>query len=484
VKGGTLTVGILSAGNAETVDPRKAIQITDYSRTDNLFDPLFFQVAGGVAPGLATSAEPNHNATVWTLKLRDGVTWHDGKPFTADDVVYTFKNSWGSKLNYYYPIATSIVDTKNVRKLDKLTVQVPLKRPLASFPALTSWYNAYVIQDGTTNFSHPIGTGPFKYASFNPGSNSTFHANQDYWRGKVYVDQLVIDSSFQQDPARLNALLSGQIDIAPGVPPALAKANASTGKVVLGNSPGPAFISIALRADMAPFTDPRVIQALKLLTNRSGIVEDAFDGYATLGNDLPGSTLPYYASDIKPEYDPEKAKSLLKAAGHESLTLPVYTSDSVPGMVETATLWTAQAKAAGVNAQVKQLAASVFFTEKSPGYATNQRPAECTYWNVMPPALGPFYLEALYKTAVYPETGWGLHPGQDNLINDALGELNATKAKDKWHAVQEQQVKSGGYIVPANFTYLDAYSPKVHGVETNASGNCANYTFYKGWLSS
>ena len=482
-RGGTLTVGILTNGSAETVDVRSLINIPDYLRSDNLLDPLFFQVPGGTSPGLATSAEPNADATVWTLKLRDGVTWHDGKPFTAGDVVYTI-NSWGTTASSYQPVASSIIDIKNVRKLDRLTVQVPLLRPLAAFPAVTSWYNAYVIQEGTTNFNRPIGTGPFRFQSFTPGSSSTFLANPDYWQGRPYVDQLVVNSSFTDDPARVNALLGNQIDIAPGVTPALALENASSGQLVIGNEPGPAFVGVEMRVNTPPFNDPRVVQAFKLLTNREAFVTDAFDGYATPGNDCVGATLQYWASDIKPAYDPEKAKFLLKAAGHENLTIPLIDSAVIPGMVEAGTIWSAQAQAAGVNAPLKLLSPSVYYTSAYPGYATNQRPLSVNYWNVMPPALGVFYLLALNAKAVYPETGWGLAPGQDKLLDDALGETDPAKAEVKWHAVQEQQVAEGGYLVVANFNYLDVYVPNVRGVITNASGNVANYTFHKAWLAS
>src|SRR4051812_35136227 len=201
VKGGTLRVGMLSQGTAETLAPPKALVQPDYVRQVNLYDQLFLPVPNGTAPGLATSAEPNRDATVWTLKLRDGITWHDGKPFTADDVVYTIK-SWGSKESAYRAQATALIDLDNVRKLDPLTVRVPLRTAFAAFPSFTAWITALVIQDGTTNFDHPIGTGPFKFGSFAPGRNSVFSANPDYWRGAPLVDELVVDSSFTDDAAR------------------------------------------------------------------------------------------------------------------------------------------------------------------------------------------------------------------------------------------------------------------------------------------
>jgi peptide/nickel transport system substrate-binding protein len=482
VKGGTLRVGMLSQGTAETLVPAKGLVQPDYVRQVNLYDQLFLTVPNGTAPGLATSGEPNKDATVWTLKLRDGVTWHDGKPFTADDVVWTIK-SWAAKGGNYASLTKSLVDVKNVKKLDRLTVQVPLLRSFAAFPAFTAWVNALVIQNGATDFRHPVGTGPFKYVSFTPGKESTFDRNPDYWNGAPPVDRLVVDSSYTDDAARLNAVQSGQLDIAPGVPFALAKATAGSGRVVLGNVPGPAFITVVMRVNQPPFNDPRVTQAFKLAVDRQKIVDNAYAGYATLGNDLVGYTWDHFAKDIKAEYDPEKAKSLLKAAGQENLSMPMYSAQTLPGQNEVATLVSADLKKIGVKAPVKQLPVDTYFTTASPGYLSDQRKLYSTYWFNFPPALGAFYNQALTPSAEFNETGWGHKPGQNTLISDAMGETDPAKAQEKWHAVQEQQVKEGGYLLPAWFNWLDAYAPNVRGVVTNSAGACANYDFHKAWLA-
>jgi peptide/nickel transport system substrate-binding protein len=481
--GGTLRVAMLSQGTAETLAPPKAIVQPDYLRIFNLYDPLFFNVPNGTAPALATSAEPNRDGTVWTLKLRDGVTWHDGKPFTADDVVYTIKSSWAGKGSAYETQTKALVAVDRVKKIDALTVEVPLVRPFGAFPAFTSWVNAAVIQDGTTDFSHPIGTGPFKYVSFAAGKQSTFERNADYWNGAPRVDRLLVDSSFTDDAARLNAVQSGQMDIAPGVPFALAKALGGTGRVVLGNVPGPAFITVVMRVNVPPFNDPRVTQAFKLAVDRQKIVDNAYSGFATVGNDLVGYTWDYFAKDLKAEYDPEKAKALLKAAGQEDLALPMYTAQTLPGQNEVGTLVSADLKKIGVNAPLKQLPVDTYFTTASPAYLSDQRKLYTTYWYNFAPALGAFYDQALTPTGQYDETGWGHKAGQNTLISDAKGEVDPAKAADKWRAVQEQQVKEGGYLLPAWFNWLDAYAPKVRGVVTNSAGACANYDFHKAWLA-
>jgi peptide/nickel transport system substrate-binding protein len=289
-----------------------------------------------------------------------------------------------------------------------------------------------------------------------------------------------VNSAFTDDAARLNAVLSGSAGIAPGVPPALAKANAGSSRLVLGNAPGSGFSPLTMRVNTAPFTDVRVRRAFKLLTNREAFVNDVYDGYATIGNDCAGAHRPYWASDIKPTYDPERAKSLLKAAGQADMSLNVYTAPVVPGFVESATLWAAQAAAVGLRVQVKQLPASTYLTPSSrPGYLSNQRQFSLNWWLSLS-SLAEFYVQTLTATAPYNETGWALADrSQERLVLDALGELNPTKAADKWHAVQEQQVAEGGYIIPTNNNNVDAYAANVRGGNTTPYGNNSFYDYHR-----
>ena len=183
-------MGLVSAGSAETIDVRKALNFPDYVRLFNLLDPLFFAAPGGlVTPGLCQAAHPNKDATVWTLELRPGVEWQDGSPFTADDVIYTMQASWHSKQSNIFSLADSIIDYTRLRKRDKLTVEVGLKHGVAQFPSTTFTQNSFVIKNGTTDFTKVIGTGPFKLESFTPGTQSVFTANRNYWGAPApYVD--------------------------------------------------------------------------------------------------------------------------------------------------------------------------------------------------------------------------------------------------------------------------------------------------------
>jgi peptide/nickel transport system substrate-binding protein len=485
VRGGTLRVGLVSAGSAETIDIRKALNFPDYVRLFNLLDPLFFAAAGGlVYPGLVEEAHSNKDSTVWTLRLRSGVQWHDGSPLTADDVIYTLQASWHSKQSNIFSLADSIIDYTRLRKRDKLTVEVTLKHGVAQFPSTCFTQNSFVIKNGTKNFSQVVGTGPFKLESFTPGSRSVFSANRNYWGAPApYVDKLIVDSSYANDTARLNALLAGDVDIVPTVAPALAKANAASGRIVLGNAPGPAFIAPTMIVDRAPFTDVRVRQALRLLADRPALATEALAGYGTPGNDCPGQTLQFWAGDLKRSRDPERARSLLKAAGMQNLSLTLYTSDIIPGMNETATLYAQQAKAANVNINVKVVDPSIYYSASSPGGNYLLKTFSLNNWTTETSSMALFYLSALYKNAPYNETHFS-SAHADQVLFDALADANTASAEQKWHAVQELQFNEGGYIITNNFNWLDGYSPKVRGIHTTAAGPANYYDFKRAWLAA
>jgi peptide/nickel transport system substrate-binding protein len=476
---------MISGGSGETIDPRLAFNNTDQARCFSLYDTLLSSVAGGhYAPALAEEVSSNHNATLWTFKVRQGVTFHNGKPLTADDVVWSIKASWGSTKNTVRLGLEPFIDFAGARKLDKYTVQVPLRRGLAEFPTIVSQYPLSIVPEGTTDFNKAVGTGPFMLESFTPGTRSTFKANKNYWQsGTPYVDELDINSSFTDNDAQLNALLAGDLDVAPGVPQALAKANAASKQLVLGNVIAPGFLAPTMHITKPPFTDVRVRQALRLLAQREEAVARALDGYGTPGNDVAGQTLKYYASGLHRAQDVEQAKFLLKKAGQENLTLELFTADIVGGQNEIAILYANQASAGGVKVNVRVLNPATYYTPASPGGAYPTKAFSMNNWQSGMPCLSYVYLTADLPGAPYNEQGWG-GTANNQALYSAMAETDPTRAAAKWQHVQELQFNEGGYIIMANFNNLDAYSPSVRGVQSTSAGPCNNYNFSRGWLAS
>jgi peptide/nickel transport system substrate-binding protein len=486
VVGGTFTAGLITGGTAETINPGLASYYPDILRVWQLYDPLF-EVGPNLAmvPRLAVSAEPNKDATVWTFRLRSGVVWHDGKPFTADDVVYTFRG-WANPTNLGGLYTTGLIDYKGVRKRDSLTVEVPLTAAVADLPSLLGTDNQMIIQDGATTGqlnTKPVGTGPFKFVSFQPGSHSVFVANREYWEHpKPYVDQVVVDSSFTDETSRLNALLSGTINVLPALPPVEAKNQLGNSNMRVLRARSGSGEYFCMRVDAAPFNDVRVRTAMKLIADRPALIEGALDGFAQVGNDLLGKGCPYYDGSLVHPHDPEMAKSLLKAAGREGLTFKLPTAPAGPGYVEAATLFAEQATAAGVNVIVEQIPTGVYFAYAD-GYL--KRPIQESQ-QFASPTLTAAYRGYTSPNAPYNETSWGSQPGAaraNKLLAAAIAEQDPAKAQDLWTDVQTLQFNEGGYVMWCYSDNLDAVATNVRGLRTSNPTYLNDYRLVDGWIA-
>lgn len=491
-RGGTFTAGVISNGSEENLFPGTSGSTPDYIRVYNLYNLLFYcdRNLVPIQPGLALSAESNSDGTLWTFRLRDGVRWHDGSDFTADDVVYNFKALWSNPaLNYTSGFLIGLVDFKGVRKLDRLTVQIPLLKPSAQFPSIFTFYNFPVVKNGATKAStakKPIGTGPFKYVSFTPGSRSVFDRNPDYWEGagKPYVDQLIVDSSFTDNTALSNALLDGQINLVPSIELLTAKNQLTQKQVQIleASIPGIQYM-FAMRVDTGQFKDNRVREAFKLVADRQALVDGTFAGFGTPGNDLlaPGSE--YFLTDQKRTTDVEKAKSLIKQAGMQDHKFVLPAAEAYPGMVEGATLFAQQAQAAGINVVVQQTSASTYFT---PAQGVFVRSFGIEVDQVVP-SLTCDYMGELTANCPFPDTHWGKQAGgasKSKLINQALGEVDKTKAAELWRECQLQQYNEGGYLAWGNVPFVDAAANNIRGLKSGAGFSYNNWRLCDGWIES
>ncbi|MEO8687245.1 MAG: ABC transporter substrate-binding protein [Solirubrobacteraceae bacterium] len=484
-RGGELVMSMITGGSTETLVPGLAVSEPDIARAELLFDPLFrLDPDLGAAAAVAESAEPNADGTVWTVKIRDGVVWHDGKPVTADDVVYSI-NSWADKKqNYTAATIARVVDVKGVRKRDARTVEVPMRLPVGDFPILTAFYGFAVLPNGATPkeiLKNPVGTGPWKFKSFKPGARSVFTANKDYWvHDGPYLDQLTVDSSFTEEPARLNSLLSGQSQVMQAMPFALARREKTARQIKLLEATGTSFQCFAMRTDKGPLADKRVRQALRLLADRKAFVDQILNGFGEAGDDLPSRGAKYYAEDLKREQDIDQAKSLLKAAGQEHLTVRLDTSNVLDGLVDASTLYQQQAKQAGVNVKINRIDPGTYFSV-TPGRWLSY-PFSTTFWVNGTASLSLFYLNALSKAAPYNETGWK-DPAADKLLMEAIGTVDEKQAQDKWHEVQQLQFDEGGYLVYANQAYVDGLAKEVNGLEPSKAAWLSGFGLHNAWLA-
>jgi peptide/nickel transport system substrate-binding protein len=474
VRGGRLRVGWVGGGAAETLDPGLGYAMIDSGRANNIFDKLVRSNPDlSIGMELAESLEPNADATEWTIRLRPDVVWHDGKSFTADDVIYTLRRAGNPK--YIGSGTVASFDLRGLKKVDPLTFRLPLKRPIAQLAESFVYYPLSIFQDGATDFTKPVGTGPFMLDSFTAGQSSLFKKNPNYWReGQPYVDELEYQS-IPDGVARLNALNGGTVDAIESVSFTQAKAAAGKDGMTVLEGKGPVFQPMYMAVDLKPFDDVRIRQAMRLIVDRPALLESVQLGYGQIGNDLYGKGMANYAADIPQRtQDLEQAKSLLKKAGAEDLRVTLHTS-SIAGMLEAATLFAEQAKGAGVKVKVVKEPEDTYFTS-----LYLKLPFAQTLWNPVP--MSNFYDTALRSTGLFNETHWKT-PKFDKLLATAEGELDKTKAASLWGQVQKTLWDEGGYIVWGFQPWLDGVSSKVGGAKGYGFGPLSNHNFREWWLT-
>jgi peptide/nickel transport system substrate-binding protein len=476
--GGRLRVAHVGGGKAESFNPAIGSTFIDASRYMNLYDPIVRVLPdNSVAPGLALEWEPNADSTVWQLKLRPDVVWHDGSPFTANDLIYTFR-SWADEKHVAHSNSANML-LDELAAPDELTVELPLKSPNARIVDSFTGQNTVVIKDGTTDFTNPVGTGPFVFESFTVGERSLATKNPNYWEeGKPYVDEWE-DIAISDNAARLNALLAGEVDMISQIEPTAAKAQLETGEIQVIRAPSTAIQVILMAVDIPPFDDPLVRQAFRLIPSRQGLIDRALLGFGSVVNDVPGKGLWNHAADLPPrEQDLEQAKALLAQAGKENLEVTLHTSEIVPGFVEAATLFAEDAKGAGVTVNVKKEDPNAYF-DTSKLY-TKLDFAQ-SFWTFS--SLSLWYEQSLLSDAVWNETHWR-DPEYDKLIRDAQGATDEATALDLWHQVQEIQYNEGGYIVWTNVDVLDAAANNVQGIVPSAWFNLGGWNYRDVWLEA
>lgn len=470
-RGGKFRVALIGGGTKELLDAHQALNEMDIARVHVIWENLTdYAPDGSIFNRLAADFSPNKAATDWKIKLRNDVLWHDGSPFTADDVVYSLRRITNPKLKLQGANDLPFLHPNHIRKLDRTTVQLTLDSPIAGLRSNLASRALPMIKSGTTKFDHPIGTGPFKFVSWKIGQRTLLNAWRHYRvHGGPYVDQLEL-IEINDTTARLNALRSGQIDAMGQLDGNLVPVIKSAPKLRVLEARTGGFVCQYMQVTTPPFTDNRVREAFRLLIDRKQIVQNALLGHGTVGNDLACPFDPDYAKALPQHpYDPEKAKSLLKAAGQSSLTVSLVTSDVAPGILASSTLLAQQAQQAGVTINLNKVPPDSYWTTSylKSAFAV-------TEWGQKP--LDSWILQAVDSNAPYNETNWK-RSDFDKLTQQARRTIDDKKRKELYVEAQRLLWNEGGYIIWGFPNLLDAYSSKVHGLKPSSARTLGYYEF-------
>jgi peptide/nickel transport system substrate-binding protein len=461
-RGGNFRLGVTGGGSKDIMDGQNIITKPDQARLVTAFETLLlfdenYQLTNN---GLAESVTAD-NPKQYTIRLRPGIEFQNGKTLTADDVIYSFQRI-GTKSNGLTGYSSTLtMDVAAMKKLDKYTVRLPMKTPDSTVPQTLGSYTFTIVPTGYKGYPAPqVGTGAYKLKSFTPGQQSVHERNPHYWRsGEPYFDTVTI-IDFSDSTAQVNGLLGGQIDAMTDLPPSQVKVVQARGMGALVSKTG-GWLPLCMAIDMPPFDDVRVRQAMRLLVDRPGMLQQVASGYGFVGNDLYAPFDPGYDKALPQRHqDISEAKSLLKAAGHANLSVDLHTTNGAAGMVETATVFANQASAAGVKINVIN----------DPNYYGNQYlklAFSVDFWGTRA------YLNQVQQgslpNAPYnechwpPKSGYGSNFG--SLYSQALATVDAAKRIQIEHEMQQIEYNIGGYIIPFFGGLIDGYSSKVKGLK-------------------
>ena len=466
-RGGVMRVGVTGGGPTDTLAPAAALTTPSYAAGALIFDALSgLDRNAQIELRLAQEITPNADATVWTIKLKEGITFHNGKPATADDLIYTFQQVCDPKSGSVNAPMLAPVDVKNIKKVDNLTVQVPCKTPFSSLADVMSTYNFFSLLPVGFDPKKPIGTGPYKFVSHTPGQKLVVSRNDSYWvKDEPYFDSVEI-TNYPDETSQLNALIAKQVDTITSLTAASIPQIQNAGMYSIA-SKGGGWTPIVMRTDVAPFNNPDVVQAMKLLVDREQMLKVIFNGEGQVANDLFGIYDPAFNSSIPQRpHDPEKAKSLLKKAGAENLTVEMTTSAIAIGTVQLATVFAQQASQVGVTVNVKTVDPSAFF-----GPAWLSRPLTVDFW-----AYAPYFGQAVQSNypGMFDETHFD-NKQWNALYEQSMRTPDATSRTALVHEMQQIEWDNIGYCIPYNYPQIDGFAANVRGAQPSKVGYPLNF---------
>ncbi len=351
VEGGEITVGV-TADLDSSLDPHVSSSSAGTREIlFNVFEGLMKPDAeGNLNPAVAQDYSVNDTADEYTFVLRDGIKFHNGNDVTVDDVVYSLSRAAG--LETGEPLVSDVAGIAAVEAVDAKTVKVTLKAPDTEFLAHIT---TAIIPKDIDPEKEIVGTGPFKFTERKVQESITLEKFDGYWGEKPYLDKVtlkVIDNA----ETLVMSLKSGAVDMATHLVFSQVKELAGL-NIYEGASN--AVQGLYLNNAVKPLDDPLVRQALSYAIDKQAILDLAFDGHGTLvGSSMFPAFKKYFVDELTNyyEYDPAKAKDLLKEAGYENgFNLEITVPSNMQQHVDTAQVIVEQLQAVGITATINQV---------------------------------------------------------------------------------------------------------------------------------
>ncbi len=466
-RGGTFRLGSHDGNTSDTHDPGTytSFTIIQLAHTHRSFLTLI-EPDGSLGPDVATEWSASPDATEWTFKINDRATFHSGPKVTANDVIASMNHHRGDDTTS--AAKALLADVVDIVDNGDNSVTFKLGAGNADLPWLMTDYHLPIVPanpDGSANWQSGDGCGPYKLLDADFGVVFKLERHDGWHLDGAYFD--AVEIVVLNDPnARQTALVTGDVDAVTQIELKTLALLQRDPNIEIDNVPSGSAITMPMHCDTAPFDNVDVRTALKLSVNRQELIDKIAFGTATIGNDFhPSPALPYWPDDIpQTPYDPDQAKSLLKKAGMEDLTVNLHVADSVfSGAVDLCVLYSEHAKASGINIEVVR--------EPNDGYYGDvwlKKPWCVAQWGARPTP------DVIYSLAYKDDAAWNESRWQNARFNELLraakAELDDVKRSEMYREMALLANQDGGTVIPMfpNFVYARRKNVK-HGENLAAS---------------
>ena len=466
-RGGTFRLGAHDGNTSDTHDPGTYLSFAMIQLAHTFRSYLtLIESDGSLGPDVATEWSASTDAREWTFKINDRATFHSGAKVTANDVLASMNHHRGEKTAS--AAKALLADVEELVDNGDNSVTFKLGSPNADLPWLLTDYHLPIIPanaDGSANWQSGDGCGPYKLLEAEFGVAFKLTRHEEWHLEGAYFDDVEI-LVLNEPNSRQAALVTGDVD---GVTQIDLKTLALLQRnpdIEIDNVPSAAAVTLPMHCDTAPFDNVDVRNALKLSIDRDEIIEKIAFGAASKGNDFHHSpAMPYWPDGIpQREYDPDQAKSLLKKAGAEGLTVSISAAESIfSGAVDMCVLYAEHAKKAGITINVVREPNDGFYSD-----VWLVKPWCAVQWGARPTP------DVMYSLAYKDDAAWNESRWQNERFNvvlrQAKAELDDIKRAEMYREMAMIARDDGGSVIPffPNFVYAHRKNVK-HGKNLAAS---------------
>ena len=424
-------------------------------------------------PGLAESYQASADGLTYTFKLRQGVSFHNGDEVTAEDVKFSFDRLCAKDSGYSY--GSQVETIASVDVVDKHTVKFTLSKVTGPFLIYMAFPGSSIVpkklvESGHDLNAHPIGSGPFKFVSYQPRTAIKFERNPNYYeKGKPYFDAMEY-RIISDITALTDAVLSGVVNFSNEIPPKdWARVNATSGlegKTMEGSR----YYWLLPNNERKPFDNPKVRQAVGLAIDRNALVRGAFFGQATpiLGGVIPKWNWGYADLNyFKPGGDPEKAKQLLAEVGYPNgFEASMMVASSFPALMAMAPIIQANLQNIGIKAKIGTMEIPRYWDEV---WSVSAFDITTMYW-LSPLADPDDFVTNNYKCGMAINVQKSCSEAMDTILEEAKTAPTREERKKLYRKMQELSLEEMGIVPLVNGWILIAHTDKLKNYHPMRTG--------------